>query len=69
MLATLHAHLINQAINEQAINISSKINQRKALDCPNESGPVFALELASLMELNYGQESQTRRDYCEVTSS
>ena len=39
------------------------------MDCPNESGPVFALELASLMELNYGQESQTRRDYCEVTSS
>ena len=40
------------------------INQ--GLACPNKSGPMFGLELASFMELNYGQESQTRRDYCEV---
>ena len=36
--------------------------------CPRNSGPMFVLELASFMELNYGQESQTRRDYCEATS-
>ena len=34
MLATPHAHLINQAIDEQAINISSKINQRQACCLP-----------------------------------
>ena len=54
------------------IYLLAMLHYQLALDmvvCPNESGPIFALELASLMELNYGQESQTRRDYSEVTSS
>ena len=62
-------HSFDSSLNPDDLEHTiSSVDANTGLVCLNKSGPCFELGSASNMELIYGQESKTRRDYSEVTS-